>query len=771
MRTRPFPSVAMDRPSSKSALADDESAPVERRVRDRGSGKRQVAPSAPADGKTSAIKRAAALRSKYRVPGPDAPPTALSPKLVAQHKLNRGGVAINGSRIDELLLQVLTHYDPEEANHGAVCVEEQPNCSYIREYNKEKTAGDAALAAVTDQAIPFGSLGASHINQVLRNIVYGARSEQAPHVVDESGKLSLERVGAHDSALADACTTGLKWDILSFRLEQEEPDGVSCIVAALNDRQAAQMLMHEMESIKTLARICTRESGVASDVAERQVRAKLVGQGFSALAESPGLSHLLRFVLEQGSDGALSIMQPLFIFHERFINPQLRRLRAHHFKDVCMIDCPWLRLVMLQSAYGASRRDGVKDCWIEAFGPPLVAKIMKPNMKSFRGDMSFMVKKFHRGYAALRAYAHFPAGHQHKFLGRLGMRLGDILMKAPEDQLKARAAMSVAVWGFEQDLRKDMDEEQSQKLGVPMGGPAQDPTPELPVAKKGNAPQEKRMMLVSYDEQGNALRTEGAALAAGSSRIEVLSLTATDRRQDAVREVAKAKLFEALHVCAQADNAVKSLAKAQAEGDPASLKTVRVFCKEEAAIGTLMFLPLVPFVQSITEESTHPHRVHCQVFDYGGDLTIAPCVKLMSRDAALAAARKGKEKDWVVPFWLMRRSSNRHECNCVIEHIQVDVILTGGGLCVPATDTTSARVVFDSHFKLPVITNDTAVAGDSELVLYHAAGAAPPRRGVPKKEVQPLKRARLTGAAASTEPETVLDSQSQAQSACVLRST
>ena len=291
--------------------------------------------------------------------------------------------------------------------------------------------------------------------------------------------------------------------------------------------------------------------------------------------------------------------------------------------------------------------------------------------------MSLILKTFHRRYAALAAYAHFPDGHQHKFLGRLGMRLGDVLMKAPEDQTSARAAMSVAVWGFEQDLRKDMPEDTSQKLGPPMGGPAKDPKPELPVNNKGNAPAEKRMMLVSYDEQGNAVRTEGAALAADGPNIEVLSLTATDRRQDAVREVAKAKLFEALHVCAQADNAVKSLAKAQAEGDPASLKTVRVFCKEEAAIGTLMFLPLVPSVQSISEDSTHPHKVRCQVFDSGGDLTIAPCIKLMPRDAALAAARKGKEKDWAVPFWLMRRSSVRGECNCVIEHIQVDVILTG----------------------------------------------------------------------------------------------
>ena len=342
--------------------------------------------SAPAlaEAKVSAIKRAAALRSKYRVPQSDAKPTALSPKLVAQHMWNRGGCAINGNRCDELLLTVLTHYDREEANHGAVCVEEQPNGSFIRDYNKVKTAGDAALAAVTDQAIPFGSLGASHINQVLRNIVYGAKTELVPAAADESGKLSLERVGFHDSALAEACVDGLKWDILSFRLEQEEPDGVSCIVAALNERQAAQMMNHEMESIKALAKVCTKEGQIAQDVSEKAVKERLVGLGFSALAESPGLPHLLRFVLEQGSDGVLSIMQPLFTFHEKLINPRVRKLKEHHFKDVCVIDCPWLRLVMLQSAY-AAKREKIRDCWIESFGTPLCTKIMKPSLKIFRG--------------------------------------------------------------------------------------------------------------------------------------------------------------------------------------------------------------------------------------------------------------------------------------------------------------------------------------------------------------------------------------------------
>ena len=51
----------------------------------------------------------------------------------------------------------------------------------------------------------------------------------------------------------------------------------------------------------------------------------------------------------------------------------------------------------------------------------------------------------------------------------------------------------------------------------------------------------------SYDEQGNALRTEASALADAGPEIEILSCTATDRRQESLREIAKAKLFEALH--------------------------------------------------------------------------------------------------------------------------------------------------------------------------------------------------------------------------------
>ena len=58
---------------------------------------------------------------------------------------------------------MLGHFDEEEANHGAVALEETPGCFKIRDYNREKAAGDSAMAEVSEAAIPYGSVGSSHI--------------------------------------------------------------------------------------------------------------------------------------------------------------------------------------------------------------------------------------------------------------------------------------------------------------------------------------------------------------------------------------------------------------------------------------------------------------------------------------------------------------------------------------------------------------------------------------------------------------------------------
>ena len=175
------------------------------------------------------------------------------PDLVAQHPDNRGGIAINSARTDELLVKVLGHFDEEEACHGAVAVEERPCGCAIRVYNLQKQAGNPALAGVSDAAIPYGSVGSSHINQVLRNIKFGAKTEVAPEIQDNEGKLNIDKCAGVDPALAEACSRGLRWEVLSWKIEEEEG-------GSADDRAAAQMMEHEMQCIWQLAKYCEAEA-------------------------------------------------------------------------------------------------------------------------------------------------------------------------------------------------------------------------------------------------------------------------------------------------------------------------------------------------------------------------------------------------------------------------------------------------------------------------------------------------------------------------------
>ncbi len=190
-------------------------------------------------------------------------PLAIVPALVGQHPEHRNGIAVNCSRCDELLRLVLGHFDPEEASFGAVNVQEIPEKTAIRD-NKKTSAGDAFLAAVSDAAMPHGSVGASQINQVMRNIVFGAKTEMAGEIADSAGCLSVKLCVLFDASLAEACTRGLQWEVLSHRIQEEEPDGIACIQAGLNERAASQMQPHEMQSIKLLAKFCAAEANVAN---------------------------------------------------------------------------------------------------------------------------------------------------------------------------------------------------------------------------------------------------------------------------------------------------------------------------------------------------------------------------------------------------------------------------------------------------------------------------------------------------------------------------
>ena len=328
----------------------------------------------------SFVKRAAALRTKYHMPDfASKPEWNITPDAVAPHPSNRNGVRMNGQRCEELFLQVFRKFDYAEACHGAVCVDKRDDSADLARFHALQ-ANDPQLACLPVETLRFASLGSSHINQVLRNIVGAAVVRNCLEATDASGRLNLALIAPRDSALAEACRVGLRWEVLSAKLEQENPDAVLCIQVALNDPAHAAMLVHEMQIVKQLADVCTAESNVAGEVRLETIRARLVAEGVPCATTSSFLP-LLQFVVEQGGNNKHGFVESLVEFHQLFVNPRVRRLREAHFRVVCALPSPRLRLVLLKVAYGCPAIV-VRDGWIDYFGPQHVSKIMSKHAQA-----------------------------------------------------------------------------------------------------------------------------------------------------------------------------------------------------------------------------------------------------------------------------------------------------------------------------------------------------------------------------------------------------
>ena len=159
-------------------------------------------------------------------------------------------------------------YDAVETDSNGVIVEQKPGSTHIRDANARIADGDELLAPTLDGQIGFDPLSHSSLNQLLRNIherclvipdsksveVEGlqqsasAVAEDDPlfRIVDAAGRLSPELLEQVDPEFATAVHGGLRWAMLSYSIEDEEPDGCAVIQAALNAKNGLFMVCHEM---------------------------------------------------------------------------------------------------------------------------------------------------------------------------------------------------------------------------------------------------------------------------------------------------------------------------------------------------------------------------------------------------------------------------------------------------------------------------------------------------------------------------------------------
>ena len=194
------------------------------------------------------IRQAAAFRLKYRM----AQSIRIPISQVGFHPMNRNGQGVSGQHCEQLLSDVLGYgFDSEEANAGGIVVAAAPSDKTIENYNLAACAGDAQLAPVVMGSIMYGSLSHSHLHQVLKNVAAGVHVD-IPEISSGSGALSTELLRQKDAAFADAVVNGLVWEVLSHKMDQEEPKAAGIIQAAMNAKNSVAMLTHEMQCIAAI---------------------------------------------------------------------------------------------------------------------------------------------------------------------------------------------------------------------------------------------------------------------------------------------------------------------------------------------------------------------------------------------------------------------------------------------------------------------------------------------------------------------------------------
>ena len=192
---------------------------------------------------TRMIKQSICFRAKYRVDEKK----LMSPMLVVPHPKNRGGDAVKTLRTKQLIATVVVEgYDPIEANCNAVAVEDQ--------------------LAVAGGGSGAGSLSHSHWNCGVRNILCGAKWCECQErkvcecgsqpILDNNRNYSLEKLRAHDDEWAQGCYSGLEWEVLSWKMDVEEPEAALIISIALNKKNEVAMKTGHLEIMSTLVRLC-----------------------------------------------------------------------------------------------------------------------------------------------------------------------------------------------------------------------------------------------------------------------------------------------------------------------------------------------------------------------------------------------------------------------------------------------------------------------------------------------------------------------------------
>ena len=214
------------------------------------------------------MRQAMALIAKYRMVQKDGTyKTNLGWDLIGAHPDNRGASYPSGSRVKSLAVQIMgMGCIAEEADHMGVVVQEKPQSRRLDDHNREKTKGDTDLEVCFPDLfqVQFAFLNHTHFGLMIKAFRGRAQWDLQPiqlangselHLCDHEGRLSFEGLRNHENG-KDLCylnDKGALVEVLSYKMELEEPFACELISRAMNMKQDVAFMQTELQAWEALS--------------------------------------------------------------------------------------------------------------------------------------------------------------------------------------------------------------------------------------------------------------------------------------------------------------------------------------------------------------------------------------------------------------------------------------------------------------------------------------------------------------------------------------
>ena len=433
----------------------------------------------------SLMIQAMAYRVKYRkaTNTGQAIKTSVHIQNMGAHRKNRGGIYPSGLRCKNLCTEVLTAgFSKEEVNHACIAVEEAPTQEILNSsddisfvsactYNAQQVANDDLLSTCFHE--PFNDvrqnlLSHNHIMLVLRAFLTKAKwdlptlGENNLNVCDADGRLSLSAVAAsmNGKELAEVLEEGFQVEILSWKMDVEEPNAASVISQALNQPQQMAMRTSELTAVAVLKGeiIVQMSKDVSQRVAFQTVRDRVRSQLHTA-ADDPDLAEIFGFLIHAGV-GKNTYVDHFLEWTGPYVDSSKRQLRFAAFAVVNKMceQAVWSKIAVLKRAYRKKPTNGFCPGPETAWGDFTWAdlKNLEDMLRFFHGAMAYRVDEM-------------PPHERIKFLANIDIAAADAFFAAKDSKLKhgekkIQSLLLESMKKFLTQLELEGDEEQLKSL-------------------------------------------------------------------------------------------------------------------------------------------------------------------------------------------------------------------------------------------------------------------------------------------------------------------